>query len=105
MSDVALLIERLGLRDAEVLEIFALDPLSVIADDTAHRPELAILVTLTGEALEQVGATALRSWARVRGADGRTPLKILAEGDFWLFEDRLGELIERGFTLRSSASR
>ena len=103
MADLVLLSERLGLDDAELLEVFDLDPLSVIAGETGHLPQLAILLALTDEALEHVSTQVLRSWVRARGVDRRTPLELLRSGDFAAFEDRLRSLIERGFVLRAGS--
>ncbi|MEA2194529.1 MAG: hypothetical protein QOG42_963 [Solirubrobacteraceae bacterium] len=98
-SPAAALIERLGLSDDELCEILAVDPLSVLAGDLDHRPELAILLALTADAAEQVGAGTLRRWLRRRGPGG-VPIEHLTRRDFAAFEDALTVLAERGFVLR-----
>jgi hypothetical protein len=91
--------ERLGLSDDELCEVLAVDPLAILADDLAHRPELAILLDLTAEAAAQVGDGVLRRWLRRRGPTG-VPLEHLLARDFAAFEDDLAALAERGFVLR-----
>jgi hypothetical protein len=91
--------ERLGLSDDELCEVLAVDPLAILADDLAHRPELAILLDLTAEAATQVGDGVLRRWLRRRGPTG-VPLEHLLARDFAAFEDDLAALAERGFVLR-----
>jgi len=98
-SPAVALIERLGLSDDELCEILAVDPLSVLAGELAHRPELAILLALTAETAEQVGDGVLRRWLRRRGPNG-IPLDHLLARDFAAFEDDLAVLAERGFVLR-----
>ena len=44
------LMERLGLRRAELCAVLDADPLSMIGGELDHRPELGILLALTGEA-------------------------------------------------------
>jgi hypothetical protein len=90
--------ERLGLSDDELCEILAVDPISVLSGDLAHRPELAILLALTSEAAEQVGDGVLKRWLRRRGPNG-TPFDHLRARDFPAFEDDLTILAERGFVL------
>ena len=91
--------ERLGLSDEELVTVLDTDPLSVIADELAHRPEIAILLALTEEAEERAGGALLRRWLRT-GPAGRRPVDLLLARDFGAFEDALGELAERGFVLR-----
>ena len=74
------------------------DPLSVIADDLDHRPEIGILLALTEEAEERAGSEVLRRWIR---AGNPTPLDLLLRRDFGAFEDALVDLADRGFVLRS----
>jgi len=88
---------RLGLSDEELMTLLDADPLSVITDDLAHRPEIGILLDLTEEAEEKAGAQTLRLWLR-SGAE--PPLKLLLRRDFAAFEDELARLAERGFVLR-----
>ncbi len=98
-SPAVALMERLGLSDDELCEILAADPLSVLAGELSHRPELAILLALTAEAAEQVGAGVLKRWLRRRGPNG-VPCDHLRARDFPAFEDDLSLLAERGFVLR-----
>ena len=100
-SPAADLMQRLGLSDEELCAVLDVDPLSVIAGDLDHRPELAILLALTAEASERVGAQTLRSWLRRSGPNG-VPLEHLRARDFAAFEDDLALLAERGYVLRSS---
>ena len=95
MTDATRLMQRLGLTDEELMTILDADPLSVIADDLVHRPEIGILLALTEEAEERVGPATLRRWIRTG------PLDLLFERDFAAFEVELARLAERGFVLRS----
>src|SRR4051794_29666443 len=88
--------DLLGLSDEELLRILDSDPLSVLAGDLDHRPELPILLDLLAEAEERAGAPVLRRWVRATGA-----LELLLARDFAGFEDALGDLKERGFVLTS----
>lgn len=97
MTDATRLMTRLGLTDDELMRILDADPLSVITDDLAHRPEIGILLALTEEAEERVGAEVLRRWLR---AGAERPLDALLRRDFAKFEDALGALEERGFVIR-----
>ncbi len=97
-SPVVALMERLGLTDHELCEVLAVDPLAVLTNDLAHRPELAILLDLTAEAAAQVGDGILRRWLRRRGPNG-VPFDHLRVRDFAAFEDDLSVLAERGFVL------
>jgi hypothetical protein len=90
-----LLQERLGLTDGELLEVLAVDPLTLVAgDELAHRPELPLLLALTADH----DPALLRRWLRVSGRRGR-PIDLLARRDFGAFEDALADLAERGFTI------
>ena len=89
---------RLGLSDDELCEILAVDPISVLTGELAHRPELAILLDLTDEAAARVGDGVLRSWLRRRGPGG-IPFEHLLARDFAAFEDDLELLERRGFVL------
>ena len=91
--------DRLGLSDAELCEVLAVDPLQVITGELDHRPELAILLALTAEAAERVGPQTLRSWLRRKGPNG-IPLAHLTARAFAAFEDDLAILAERGYVLR-----
>ena len=97
-SAVQLLQARLGLSDDELLVALDLDPLSALTGEVEGKPELALLLTLTDEAEEQVGGEVLRRWLRTAGPAGR-PLETLLRRDFGAFEDALGVLRDRGFTI------
>jgi hypothetical protein len=94
--------ELLRLSDEELLEVLDADPLSVVAGELDHRPELPILLDLLAEAEERAGASVLRRWLRVPGPAGR-PLDHLLGRDFGAFEHALATLAERGFVLRGGA--
>jgi hypothetical protein len=104
MDAAAVLMERLGLTEEELLTVLDADPLSIITDELAHRPEVGILLALTAEAEEQAGATVLRRWVRARTVTGGGPLDLLLRRDFGAFEDALSDLAERGFVLRGGGS-
>ena len=89
--------QRLGLSDDELMTLLDADPLSVIADELDHRPEIGILLALTAEAEERAGGEVLRRWLR---AGARPPVELLLRRDFAAFEDALAALAERGFVLR-----
>ena len=93
--------ERLGLSDEELCEVLAVDPLAIITNELDHRPELQILLALTAEAADRVGAATLRSWLRRRGPHG-VPAEHLKARDFQAFEDDLTVLAARGYVLRST---
>ena len=96
-----LLQERLGLSDGELLDVLAIDPLTLlVGDDLAHKPELALLLALT----EEHDAALLRRWLRVEGRLGR-PSELLAARDFEAFEDALADLAAHGFTIGGQARR
>jgi len=90
---------RLGLRDDELCRVLDADPLTVIAGELDHRPELPILLALTEQAAERVGEDLLRRWVRASGPRGR-PIDHLLARDFAAFEDDLAALAEHGFVLR-----
>jgi hypothetical protein len=100
-SPAAVLMERLGLSDDELCDVLAADPLTLLAGDLGHRPELGILLDLTAEASARVGDALLRRWLRARGPGGVPPIEHLRARDFAAFEDDLATLAERGFVLRS----
>jgi hypothetical protein len=79
--------------------VLDVSPLAVVGGDLDHRPELPILLTLTEEAAERVGAPMLRRWVRATGPAGR-PLDHLLAHDFAAFEDDLDALAQRGFVIR-----
>ena len=93
--------ERLGLSADELCEVLAVDPLTLVANDLDHRPELAILLALATEAAERAGPQTLRGWLRRRGPNG-VPLEHLRARDFAAFEDDLEILAERGYVLRGA---
>jgi hypothetical protein len=97
----ALLQDRLGLTEDELLAVLDADPLAVLGGDLDHRPELPILLTLTEEAAERAGDGVLRRWVRASGRHGR-PIDLLLARDFGAFEDALEDLRERGFVVRAS---
>lgn len=80
------------------------DPLTVLAGELDHKPELPILLDLLADASERAGAPVLRRWVRAAGPSGR-PLDHLLVRDFGAFEDALATLAERGFVLRSGGAR
>ena len=94
MTAATRLMTRLGLSDEELMAVLDADPLSVITDELDHRPEIGILLALTEDAEERVGAEVLRRWVRTG------PIDLLLRRDFGAFEDALADLAERGFVLR-----
>ena len=92
------LMQRLGLSGGELCEILAVDPISVLTGELAHRPELQILLDLTADASQRVGDGVLRRWLRRRGPNG-IPFEHLHARDFAAFEDDLDVLARRGFVL------
>ena len=95
-TGAAVLSERLGLSDDELLTIVDADPLSVMAGDLEHRPEIPILLALT----EDIDESVLRRWLRAAGPRGR-PLDLLLARDFPAFEDAVEDLRNRGMILRA----
>ena len=91
--------DLLGLDEDELLVILDADPLSIVAGDLDHRPELPILLDLLADAEEQAGAPTLQRWVLREGPAGR-PIDRLLARDFGGFEDALTTLAERGFVLR-----
>ena len=63
--------DRLGLSEDELCRALGVDPLSVIAGELDDKPQLPILLALTGEAAERVGEGVLRRWLRASGPAGR----------------------------------
>jgi len=96
--------ERLRLTEAELCEVLGTDPLSVIAGDADQRPEVQILLDLTAEAEQAVGAAALARWVRASGPAG-CPIDLLLARDFAAFERALELLRERGLVIRTAGSR
>jgi len=95
----AVLMDRLGLTEDELCAVLGVDPLTVIAGDLDDKPQLPILLALTGEAAERVGEDVLRRWLRATGPGGR-PVDHLLASDYGAFEDDLATLAERGLVLR-----
>jgi len=95
----ALLMDRLGLSEDELCAALDVDPLSVIAGELDHKPQLPILLALTQEAAERVAGGVLPRWVRSTGPNGR-PLDHLLARDYAAFEDDLQSLADRGFVLR-----
>ena len=91
--------DRLGLSEDELCRALGVDPLSVIAGELDDKPQLPILLALTGEAAERVGEGVLRRWLRASGPAGR-PVDHLLAGDYGSFEDDLATFADRGFVLR-----
>ena len=100
MSAAATLMDLLGLSEDELCRALDTDPLELLSGELEHRPEIPILLRLSREAEEQVGAVVLRRWVRATGPEGR-PIDALLERDFQRFEAAVEELIRRGFVLRA----
>ena len=90
--------DALGLTDEELCAVLDVDPLMLLSGQLDHRAELPILLDLLGDARERAGDSVLRRWVRTSGPAGR-PIDHLLARDFGAFEDALGALAERGFTL------
>ena len=95
-TGAAVLAERLGLGDEELLTIVDADPLTVMTGDLEHRPEIPILLALT----EDIDESVLRRWLRTEGPSGR-PLDLLLARDFPTFENAVEDLRNRGLVLRA----
>ena len=95
-TGAAVLAERLGLSDDELLTIVDADPLSVMTGDLEHRPEIPILLALT----EDIDESVLRRWLRAEGPNGR-PIELLLNRDFPAFEDAVEDLRNRGMIIRA----
>ena len=88
----------LGLADDELLQMLDSDPLAVITGEEDSRPEVHVLLALLADAEERVSPALLRRWLRPAGPAGR-PLALPFPRDFAGFEDALGVLAERGYTI------
>ena len=99
----ALLMDRLGLSEDELCVALDVDPLTVIAGDLEHKPQLPILLALTEEAAARVADGVLPRWMRSTGPSGR-PLDHLLARDYAAFEDDLQGLADRGFVLRAGGA-
>lgn len=95
-TGAAVLAERLGLSDDELLTVLDADPLTVMGGDLDHRPEIPILLALT----EELDPAVLRRWLRAQGPKGR-PIDLLLARDFPAFEDAVEDFRGRGMILRS----
>ena len=95
-TGAAVLAERLGLSDDELLAIVDADPLSVMTGDLEHRPEIPILLALT----EDIDESVLRRWLRTEGPSGR-PIDLLLTRNFPTFEDAVEDLRNRGMIIRA----
>jgi hypothetical protein len=91
-ESLSALVAWLALTVEEALAIFGLHALEAIAGDVEHRPEIAILDSLTAEAAEAFGEDALARWLRA-GPPGARPLDLLLAGRFGDFEDTLAQRI------------
>jgi hypothetical protein len=92
--------DRLGLTEDELCAALDVDPLTVIAGELDHKPQLPILLALTEEAAERVADGVLPRWVRSNGPNGR-PIDHLLARDYAAFEDDLQSLADRGFVLRA----
>jgi hypothetical protein len=92
----ALLQDRLGLTDEELLGVLDADPLAVVGGDLDHKPQLPILLALT----EDLEPAVLRRWLRTSGPHGR-PIDLLLARDYAAFEDAVDDLRGRGLVLRA----
>src|SRR3954451_17947699 len=77
----ALLQDRLGLSDDELLAALDADPLELIGGDLDHTSRLRPLLPLSEEAADRAGDTILRRWIRVTGPHGR-PIGLLTAQDY-----------------------
>jgi hypothetical protein len=93
--------DRLGLTEDELCAVLDVDPLTVIAGELDHKPQLPILLALTQEAAERVAGGVLPRWVRSSGPNGR-PLDHLLARDYAAFEDDLQTLADRGFVVRGA---
>jgi len=91
--------ERLGLDEDELCAALDADPLTLVAGELDHKPQLPILLALTEEAAQVVHPAALKRWLRTSGPHGR-PLDHLLARDYAKFEDALDALAQRGFVIR-----
>ena len=84
MSQAQHLQVLLGLSDEERRAVLDEDPLTLLAGELEHKPELPILLDLLAEAEERAGAPVLRRWVRAQGPAGR-PLDVLLAREFGAF--------------------
>lgn len=95
-TGAAVLTERFGLSDDELLQILDVDPLTVLTGELDHKPEVPILLALT----EELDASVLRRWLRANGPHG-TPIDLLLQRDFVRFEDAVDDFRGRGMVIRA----
>ena len=88
--------ERLGLTEDELCAALDADPLTLIAGELDHKPQLPILLALT----EDLEPAVLRRWLRAAGTRGR-PIDLLLARDFAAFEDAVEDLRDRGLVIRA----
>lgn len=89
----ALLQQRLGLSDDELVQVLDASALELLSGELEHRPELGILLALT----EGIDEAVLRRWLRANDARAAT---LLLQRDFAAFEDAVEDLRSRGLVLR-----
>ena len=94
--------DRLGLTEDELCTVLDVDPLTVIAGELDHKPQLPILLALTEDAAGRVADGVLARWVRSKGPTGR-PIDHLLARDYGAFEDDLLALADRGFVLRAGS--
>ena len=94
----AILAERFGLTDEELLTILEVSPLELVGGELDHKPELALLLAISEEPANSLSAGTLARWVRVAGSHGR-PIDLLLARDFAMFELALEDLRERGFVV------
>lgn len=95
-TGAAVLTERFGLSDDELLQILDVDPLTVLTGELDHKPEVPILLALT----EELDPAVLRRWLRANGPHG-TPVDLLLRRDFAAFEDAVDDFRGRGMVIRA----
>ena len=97
-TQAALLMERLGLDEAELCTVLDSAPIEILSGALDHRPELAILLSITAEVEETVAPGVLPRWVRTTGPAGR-PIDLLLARDFEGFERAVEQLSRRGFVI------
>lgn len=95
-TGAAVLTERFGLSDDELLQILDVDPLTVLTGELDHKPEVPILLALT----EDLDAAVLKRWLRATGPHG-APIDLLLARDFARFEDAVDDFRGRGLVIRA----
>lgn len=97
-TQAALLMDRLGLDEAELCTVLGADPIEILSGALDHRPELGILLSITAEVEESVAPGVLPRWVRTSGPAGR-PIDLLLARDFEGFERAVEQLARRGFVI------